>query len=111
MNDLYAFVVKVKDLNRVDEDRKKLLKDMSVQTTQCAYFIRDQAQIKNFCEEKFTLVVTILGIEIRPSQGSERRAMRFRVHRSIAKRTVSPMHSKTFAAASLNKAYSSQSSA
>ena len=111
MDELYSYATRAGTLEGIDEGRKKLLKDMSVQTTQCAYFIRDQAQIKNFCEENLTLVVTILGIEIRISQGSERRAMRFRVHRSIAKRTVSPMHSKTFAAASLNEAYSSQSSA
>ena len=50
MYDLYAFVVKVKDLNRVDEDRKKLLKDMLLQTTESTYFIRDKTQVESFCK-------------------------------------------------------------
>ena len=50
MNDLYAFVIQIKGLDQVDEDRKKLLKDMLLQTTECTYFIRDKTQVENFCK-------------------------------------------------------------
>ena len=53
MDYLYAFVIKVEGLDKVDEDRKKLLKDMLLQTSECAYFIRDKTQVENFC--KYTL--------------------------------------------------------
>ena len=50
MNDLYAFVAAADQLKDIDKDRKKLLKDMFVQTAECAYFIRDKAQVESFCE-------------------------------------------------------------
>ena len=50
MNDLYAFVAAADQLKDMDKDRKKLLKDMFVQTAECAYFIRDKAQVQSFCE-------------------------------------------------------------
>ena len=50
MDDAYDFVVRTGDLGDIDEARKNILKDLSLQTIQCAYFIRDQAQVKNFCE-------------------------------------------------------------
>ena len=50
MNDLYAFVAAADQLKDVDKDRKKLLKDMFVQTAECAYFIRDKTQVVNFCK-------------------------------------------------------------
>ena len=54
MNDLYDdFVNQAEHLPGLTEKRKKLLKDMSLQTAECAYFIRDQAQVENFC--KYTL--------------------------------------------------------
>ena len=50
IDDVYEFVVRTPDLGDMDEARKKMLKDLSLQMIQCAYFIRDQAQVKNFCE-------------------------------------------------------------
>ena len=50
MNDLYAFVNTADGLTEMDKDRKKLLVDMSVQTAECAYFIRDKSQVESFCE-------------------------------------------------------------
>ena len=50
MDDVYEFVVRTCDLGDIDEARKNILKDLSLQTIQCAYFIRDQAKVKNFCE-------------------------------------------------------------
>ena len=51
IDDVYEFVVRTRDLGDIDEARKKMLKDLSLQTIQCAYFIRDQAKVKNFCED------------------------------------------------------------
>ena len=50
MYDLYGLVSKADLLQGVDKDRKKLLKDMAMQTAECAYFIRDQSQVKSFCK-------------------------------------------------------------
>ena len=51
MNDLYDdFVNQAEHLPGLTEKRKKLLKDMSLQTAECAYFIRDQTQVENFCK-------------------------------------------------------------
>ncbi|TBU55432.1 hypothetical protein BD310DRAFT_825821 [Dichomitus squalens] len=50
MDNIYNFANRALQLGDIDKDRKKLLKDMTLQTTQCAYFIRDQAQVKNFCK-------------------------------------------------------------
>ena len=51
VDNLYGFVVEALRLGDIDKIRKELLRDMSLQTIQCAYFIRDQAQVKNFCEK------------------------------------------------------------
>ncbi|EJF60524.1 hypothetical protein DICSQDRAFT_62675, partial [Dichomitus squalens LYAD-421 SS1] len=51
MNELYGFVVSTSRLSRIDEDRKNLLKDMLLQTAECAYFIRDHTQAENFCKD------------------------------------------------------------
>ena len=50
MNDLYAFVAAADQLKDMDKDRKKLLKDMAMQTAECAYFIRDKSQVEGFCK-------------------------------------------------------------
>ena len=62
MNDLYAFVAAADQLKDMDKDRKKLLKDMFVQTAECAYFIRDKAQIENFCEDHSYSTLTTCSI-------------------------------------------------
>ena len=51
MHDLYDFVVRAGHLPEIGERRTKLLKNMSLQTAECAYFIRDKVEIENFCEE------------------------------------------------------------
>ncbi|TBU24470.1 hypothetical protein BD311DRAFT_702123, partial [Dichomitus squalens] len=48
MYDLYDFVVEAGRLPELDKKRLKLLKNMSMQTAECAYFIRDKAQVENF---------------------------------------------------------------
>ena len=50
VDNLYGFVVEALRLGDIDKIRKELLRDMSLQTIQCAYFIRDQAQVQSFCE-------------------------------------------------------------
>ena len=50
MDNLYGFMVEALRPPRVDEVRGKLLRDMSLQTIQCAYFIRDQVQMKSLCK-------------------------------------------------------------
>ncbi|TBU23131.1 hypothetical protein BD311DRAFT_704453 [Dichomitus squalens] len=50
MYDLYDFIVKAGLLPELDGKRMKLLKNMSMQTAECAYFIRDKAQVENFCK-------------------------------------------------------------
>ena len=62
MYDLYDFVVKADRLAEIGERRTKLLKDMSLQTAECAYFIRDKAQIENFCEEDAYCTLTASSI-------------------------------------------------
>ena len=47
---LYGFVIGALRHGDIDEAREKLLKVMSSQTIQCAYFIRDHVEVKNFCE-------------------------------------------------------------
>ena len=51
MYDLYDYVVGAGHLPEIGKRRTKLLKDMSLQTTECAYFIRDKARVENFCED------------------------------------------------------------
>jgi len=57
----YAIVNRPKDLE-IDSDRRKLIRDMTLQCVECAYFIRDQAQIESFCkflkEITFTVPLT-----------------------------------------------------
>ncbi|KAI0028757.1 WD40-repeat-containing domain protein, partial [Vararia minispora EC-137] len=48
MVNAYAFVNNHTRASNPDEHRKKLLGDLSRQTVDCAYFIRDYASIKNF---------------------------------------------------------------
>ncbi|TBU26176.1 hypothetical protein BD311DRAFT_456237, partial [Dichomitus squalens] len=48
MDDLYDFVVAAGRIDYMDEDRKELLVKMSMQTLECAYFIRDNARVSNF---------------------------------------------------------------
>ena len=62
MYDLYDFVVKADRLAEIGERRTKLLKDMSLQTAECAYFIRDKAQIENFCEDHTYSTLTTCSI-------------------------------------------------
>ncbi|TBU53241.1 hypothetical protein BD310DRAFT_909629 [Dichomitus squalens] len=50
MYDLYDFIVKAGLLPELDGKRMKLLKNMSMQIAECAYFIRDKAQVENFCK-------------------------------------------------------------
>ncbi|KAI0031779.1 WD40 repeat-like protein, partial [Vararia minispora EC-137] len=47
---VYAFANQYKNVEDLDEDRRKLLRDLSLQTVECAYFIRDQARIKSFSQ-------------------------------------------------------------
>ena len=60
MNDLYAFVAAADQLKDMDKDRKKLLKAMFVQTAECAYFIRDKAQVQSFSEHIIVYVTAAL---------------------------------------------------
>ena len=53
MDELYSYATRAGTLDGIDEGRKKLLKDMLLQTTECTYFIRDKTQVENFC--KYTL--------------------------------------------------------
>ena len=48
MHDLYDYVIAAGRLPKLDDKRKKLLKDMSLQTAECAYFIREKAQVESF---------------------------------------------------------------
>ena len=62
MYDLYDFVVKADRLPEIGDRRTKLLRDMSLQTAECAYFIRDKAQIENFCEDHTYSTLTTCSI-------------------------------------------------
>ncbi|KAI0026866.1 WD40-repeat-containing domain protein, partial [Vararia minispora EC-137] len=48
ITEVYAFANRYQDVGELDDDRRKLLKDLSLQTVECAYFIRDQAQVRSF---------------------------------------------------------------
>ncbi|KAI0026712.1 hypothetical protein K488DRAFT_65028 [Vararia minispora EC-137] len=48
ITEVYAFANRYQDVGELDDDRRKLLKDLSLQTVDCAYFIRDQAQVRSF---------------------------------------------------------------
>ncbi|EJF58659.1 hypothetical protein DICSQDRAFT_172848 [Dichomitus squalens LYAD-421 SS1] len=60
MSDLYDLVNKTGRFADLDQYRKKLLKDMSSKTEECAKFIRDEARFTNFCESvsRRTLAMT-----------------------------------------------------
>ena len=58
MYDLYDYVVGAGHLPEIGKRRTKLLKDMSLQTTECAYFIRDKARVENFCEDNAYCTLT-----------------------------------------------------
>ena len=62
MYDLYDFVVRAGHLPEIGERRTKLLKNMSLQTAECAYFIRDKIEIENFCEEDAYCTLTASSI-------------------------------------------------
>jgi hypothetical protein len=54
MYDAYDFVVASWDLSMLDGGREAVLHKLSLQTIECAYFIRDQSKIKNFCKSLAT---------------------------------------------------------
>ncbi|KAI0026611.1 quinon protein alcohol dehydrogenase-like superfamily [Vararia minispora EC-137] len=45
---VYAFVNRYQDVSKLGDDRRRLLKVLSLQTVECAYFIRDQARVRSF---------------------------------------------------------------
>ena len=100
MNDLYAFVAAADQLKDIDKDRKKLLKDMFVQTAECAYFIRDKAQVQSFCE----YIIFYVAAALRPwhahLQGPELEGMLSSAARSTARSPSSHKHSSTSAVSS-----------
>ena len=49
--DLYDFVIEAGLLPEVKGKRQELLKIMLSQTAEVAYFIRDNAEVKNFCKD------------------------------------------------------------
>ena len=100
MNDLYTFVAAADLLKDVDKDRKKLLKDMFVQTAECAYFIRDKAQVESFCEYIIFYVADALALEQNPLQGLELGKMRSSAARSTVRSASSHKHSSTSAVSS-----------
>ncbi|TBU21481.1 hypothetical protein BD311DRAFT_800921 [Dichomitus squalens] len=58
MNELYGLVNKTGRLSDLDEYRKKLLKDMSSKTEECAKFIQDEARFTNFWIRTGSNVIT-----------------------------------------------------
>ena len=100
MNDLYTFVVAADQLKDVDKDRKKLLKDMFVQTAECAYFIRDKAQVQSFCEYIIFYVAAALRSLHDHLQGPELEGMPSAVARSITRSPNSHKCSSTSAVSS-----------
>ena len=100
MNDLYAFVVAADQLKDMDKDRKKLLKDMFVQTAECAYFIRDKAQVQRFCEYIIVYVAAALRSLHDHLQGPELEGIPSAVARSITRSPNSHKHSSTSAVSS-----------
>ena len=100
MNDLYAFVAAADQLKDMDKDRKKLLKDMFVQTAECAYFIRDKAQVQSFCEYIIFYVAAALISWHAHLQGPELGKMRSSAARSITRSPNSHKHSSTSAVSS-----------
>ncbi|KAF7363120.1 WD40 repeat-like protein [Mycena venus] len=48
ISDIYTFVTRYNTAENLDNDRQKLLKELSLRTVDCAYFIRDQAEVKSF---------------------------------------------------------------
>ncbi|KAJ6558348.1 hypothetical protein B0H19DRAFT_1261874 [Mycena capillaripes] len=46
--DIYTFVARYNTVENLDNDRQKLLKELSLRTVDCAYFIRDQAEVKSY---------------------------------------------------------------
>ena len=97
MNDLYAFVAAADQLKDMDKDRKKLLKDMFVQTAECAYFIRDKAQVQSFCKYIIVYVAAALTSLHAHLQGPELGRMRSSAARSITRSPNSHKHSSTSA--------------
>lgn len=106
MYGLYYFVVKAGRLLDIDEKRVKLLRGMSLQTAECAYFIRDKAQVENFCEDGTfdTLIVCSIQIMlgVRAPSRQERnlwfanRQKNRRVHRGF--QGPSPLLHRTYSA-------------
>ncbi|KAI0316855.1 hypothetical protein OF83DRAFT_1059655 [Amylostereum chailletii] len=50
MRDVYAYLNASDELKNIDDHRKTVLQRISRQTVECAYFIRDYSDIKNFCK-------------------------------------------------------------
>ena len=92
MNDLYSFVAAVDQLKDMDKDRKKLLKDMFVQTAECAYLIRDKAQVESFCKYIIVYVAAALTSLHAHLQGPELGRMRSSATRSITRRLRRSLH-------------------
>ena len=73
--DLYDFVIEANPLPEVTGKRQELLNVMLSQTAEVAYFIRDNAEVKNFCKDyllghNYTTVLT--NHRIRAASGKER---------------------------------------
>ncbi|TBU54148.1 hypothetical protein BD310DRAFT_828632, partial [Dichomitus squalens] len=59
MNELYGLVNKTGRLSDLDEYRRRLLRDMSSKTEECAKFIQDEARFTNFCEVSRRVLATM----------------------------------------------------
>lgn len=50
IDDTYTFILTADSLKDLDQRRKSILANLSKQTIECAYFIRDYAKSSAFCE-------------------------------------------------------------
>ena len=50
ITDIYSLVTRYGSLDDLDDARRKILQDLALQTVDCAYFVRDQAEVRNFCK-------------------------------------------------------------
>ena len=47
--DIYSFVTRHYSIDNLGDARRKILQALVLQTIDFAYFIRDQAEVRNFC--------------------------------------------------------------
>lgn len=53
VTDIYTLAATYATMNNLDEPRRKILHSLVLKTVDCAYFVRDQSEVRSFSKLEF----------------------------------------------------------